>query len=86
MTTAQWNFVAPDDVATLKQLMDQDLEPDPDGGGMRIPRGAAESVALLESLGIFTETTGRKRDRTYRYARYLDRLRTGTELIGSERR
>lgn len=47
---------------------------------------AAKSVALLESLGILQETTGRKRDRTYRYAGYLDRLRTGTELIGSERR
>jgi Fic family protein len=47
---------------------------------------AAKSVALLESLGILQETTGRKRDRTYRYAAYLERLRTGTELIGSERR
>jgi Fic family protein len=47
---------------------------------------AAKSVALLESIGILTETTGRKRDRAYRYAGYLDRLRTGTELIRSERR
>jgi Fic family protein len=43
---------------------------------------ATKSVALLETLGILRETTGRKRDRAYRYAAYLDRLRTGTELIG----
>jgi hypothetical protein len=30
--------------------------------------------------GILTETTGRRRDRTYGYAAYLDRLRVGTEL------
>jgi Fic family protein len=47
---------------------------------------AAKSVALLESLGILEETTGRKRDRTYRYAAYLDRLREGTELTGPGRR
>ncbi len=47
---------------------------------------ATKSVALLESLGILEETTGRKRDRTYRYVGYLDRLRAGTELIGPGRR
>ena len=41
---------------------------------------ATRSVALLEALGILEETTGRKRDRTYRYARYLELLRAGTEL------
>jgi len=41
---------------------------------------AAKSVALLESLGILRETTGRKRDRAYRYVKYLERLRAGTEL------
>jgi Fic family protein len=46
---------------------------------------ATKSVALLESLGILRETTGRKRDRTYRYAGYLDRLRVGTELIAPGR-
>lgn len=30
------------EVSTLKQLMDQDLEPDPDGGGMKIREGVAE--------------------------------------------
>jgi hypothetical protein len=29
-------------IATLRQLRDQDLEPDPDGGGLRIRRGVAE--------------------------------------------
>jgi Fic family protein len=42
---------------------------------------ATKSVELLEKLGIIEETTGRKRDRTYRYAGYLERLRAGTELI-----
>ncbi len=42
---------------------------------------AAKSVKLLEALGILQETTGRKRDRTYRYSRYLERLRAGTELV-----
>jgi Fic family protein len=46
---------------------------------------ATKSVALLESLGKLRETTGRKRDRTYRYAGYLDRLRVGTELIAPPR-
>lgn len=41
---------------------------------------ATKSVVLLESLGILQETTGRKRDRSYRYAGYLERLRAGTEL------
>jgi Fic family protein len=44
---------------------------------------ATKSVALLESLGILRET---KRDRTYRYAGYLDRLRVGTEVIAPGRR
>ena len=44
---------------------------------------ATKSIELLEKLGIVKETTGRKRDRTYRYSRYLEQLRTGTELIGA---
>ena len=43
---------------------------------------ATKSIELLERLGIVRETTGRKRDRTYRYSRYLERLRAGTELVG----
>ena len=31
-----------DEVATLRQLMSQDLEPDPSGGGMKIRQGVAE--------------------------------------------
>jgi len=42
---------------------------------------AAKAVAVLESLGILQETTGRARDRAFAYAAYLDRLRTGTELL-----
>jgi Fic family protein len=42
---------------------------------------ATKSIELLEALGILRETTGRKRDRAYRYAAYLERLRAGTELI-----
>ena len=42
---------------------------------------ATKAVGLLESLGILKETTGRKRDRVYKYVRYLDLLRSGTELI-----
>jgi Fic family protein len=41
---------------------------------------AAKAIALLEEVGVLTETTGRKRDRTFGYAKYLERLRVGTEL------
>jgi Fic family protein len=41
---------------------------------------AAKAIALLEEVGILSETTGRKRDRTFSYGRYLDHLRVGTEL------
>jgi Fic family protein len=44
---------------------------------------ATKSIELLEKLGIVGETTGRKRDRTYQYTRYLERLRAGTELTAS---
>ncbi|HET8539742.1 MAG TPA: Fic family protein, partial [Anaeromyxobacter sp.] len=43
---------------------------------------ATKSIELLEKLGLLEETTGRKRDRVFRYRRYLERLRTGTELVG----
>ena len=42
---------------------------------------ASKSIELLEKLGIVRETSGRKRDRTYQYTRYLERLRAGTELM-----
>ncbi len=41
---------------------------------------AAKAIGVLQSLGILTEMTGRRRDRTFAYARYLDQLRAGTEL------
>ncbi len=41
---------------------------------------AAKAIALLEEVGVLTETTGRRRDRTFSYAKYLDHLRVGTEL------
>ena len=34
----------------------------------------------LASAGVLVETTGRRRDRTFGCAAYLDRLRAGTEV------
>ena len=41
---------------------------------------AGRAVDALERAGVLVETTGRKRDRSWAYAAYLDRLRVGTEL------
>lgn len=41
---------------------------------------AGKAVQLLESTGILVETSGKRRDRTFAYRAYLDRLRAGTEL------
>jgi len=41
---------------------------------------ATRAIEALEENGILTETTGRKRGRSFAYRAYLDRLRTGTEL------
>jgi hypothetical protein len=41
---------------------------------------AGKAVGVLAEAGVLVETTGRKRDRTFSYAAYLDRLRTGTEI------
>ena len=41
---------------------------------------AAKAIGVLENLGVLVETTGRRRDRTFSYAQYVDRLRVGTEL------
>ncbi len=41
---------------------------------------AGKAVKVLESAEILSETTGRKRNRTYSYVRYLDLLRSGTEI------
>jgi Fic family protein len=40
---------------------------------------AAKAVAGLVGAGILVETTGRRRDRSYSYQAYLNRLRSGTE-------
>jgi Fic family protein len=41
---------------------------------------AAQAIKALEAAGILVETTGRRRDRSFAYQRYLERLRVGTEL------
>jgi Fic family protein len=41
---------------------------------------AAKAIAFLEEIGILAETTGRRRDRTFSYTKYLAHLRVGTEL------
>ena len=43
---------------------------------------ATKAVNTLVDVGILTETSGRRRDRTYSYSAYLDRLRVGTDLEG----
>lgn len=43
---------------------------------------ATKAVSALVDAGVLVETTGRRRDRTFGYAAYLDRLRAGTELGG----
>jgi Fic family protein len=41
---------------------------------------AGRAIELLVTAGVLAETTGRKRDRSFVYRRYLDHLRVGTEL------
>jgi Fic family protein len=41
---------------------------------------AGKAVELLESLGVLVETSGKRRDRTFAYDAYLEKLRAGTEL------
>jgi Fic family protein len=41
---------------------------------------AGRAVALLVTADVLVETTGRRRDRSFVYRGYLDRLRVGTEL------
>lgn len=43
---------------------------------------AGRAVDALENAGVLVEITGKKRDRSWMYQRYLDRLRVGTELDG----
>ena len=39
-----------------------------------------KAIDLLVRAGVLTETTGKKRDRSFVYHQYLERLRVGTEL------
>jgi Fic family protein len=41
---------------------------------------AGRAVDVLVEAGVLVETTGKKRDRSFAYKVYLDRLRVGTEL------
>jgi predicted transcriptional regulator len=41
---------------------------------------AGRAIELLAAAGMLVETTGKKRDRSFVYQAYLDRLRVGTEL------
>lgn len=41
---------------------------------------ATRAIETLVAAGILVETTGKKRDRSFAYQAYIDRLRIGTEL------
>ena len=43
---------------------------------------AGRAIELLVATNVLFETTGKKRDRSFVYRGYLDRLRVGTELDG----
>ena len=40
---------------------------------------AGKAIDVLEQCGVLVETTGRKRDRVYHYARYIERLCDGMD-------
>lgn len=46
---------------------------------------ATRAIETLMATGILMETTGRKRDRSFAYQAYRERLRAGTELEASRR-
>jgi Fic family protein len=46
---------------------------------------AGRAVKALEEAGVLVELTGKKRDRSWAYQSYLDRLRVGTELEAPRR-
>lgn len=41
---------------------------------------AGKAIELLATAGVLVELTGKKRDRSFSYRAYLDRLKVGTEL------
>jgi Fic family protein len=45
---------------------------------------AGRAIELLVAANVLVETTGKKRDRSFVYRSYLDRLRVGTELEGAQ--
>jgi len=45
---------------------------------------AGRAIELLVAADVLVETTGKKRDRSFAYRGYLDRLRVGTELGGAQ--
>lgn len=47
---------------------------------------AGRAIELLVNAEVLVETTGKKRDRSFVYQAYLDRLRVGTELDDRDRR
>jgi len=47
---------------------------------------AGRAIEALEKTGVLVEITGKQRDRSWAYQRYLDQLRTGTELEAPARR
>lgn len=44
---------------------------------------AGKAIELLVSAGVLVESTGKKRERSFAYRGYLDRLKVGTELARS---
>jgi Fic family protein len=44
---------------------------------------AGKAIDALVATGVLAESTGKKRDRVFVYQSYLDRLRVGTELVGT---
>lgn len=49
---------------------------------------ATRAIETLVEAGVLVETTGRRRDRSFAYRAYIDRLRAGTDLVedmGSEK-
>lgn len=46
---------------------------------------ASRAIDLLVAANVLVETTGKRRDRSFAYGSYLDRLRTGTELENGPR-
>lgn len=47
---------------------------------------AGRAIEGLVTAGVLVEKTGKKRDRSFLYQGYVDRLRVGTELEDRRRR